>query len=368
MNNLERLKTAVGEAPYDALLLTSEENRFYATGMHSSAGMVVITQNGGCFFTDFRYIEVAKERAEGYTIRMSSRGNGYYSLLKELINEQKIKTLGFEQKRVTVSEHDKLKKETGVRLVFAEETISALRASKLPWELERLREAQRITDKAFSEVVAELKPGMSEKRVAAEIVYRLLVNGAERVSFDPIVVSGPNSSLPHGQPGDREIRRGDFLTMDFGCVSGGYCSDMTRTVAIGKPTEEMEKVYDIVLRAQLKGIEKARAGITGKQIDAAARELIESEGYGSMFGHGFGHSLGVEIHEAPNASPSEENTIPAGAVMSAEPGIYIPGSFGVRIEDVIIIKEGGCEVITPPEAAHYNIEDDICLAKGPDLV
>jgi Xaa-Pro aminopeptidase len=170
----------------------------------------------------------------------------------------------------------------------------------------------------------------------------MLRYGAERMSFDPIVASGPNGSMPHAVPSERQIQRGDFITMDFGCVYEGYCSDMTRTVAVGEVSDEQRAVYDIVLRAQLAGIGAARAGVTGAQVDGAARQVIADAGYGAYFGHGFGHSVGVEIHEAPNANPTNDKPLPCGAVISAEPGIYLPGRFGVRIEDVIVIGEDGC--------------------------
>ena len=174
----------------------------------------------------------------------------------------------------------------------------------------------------------------------------MLAGGAENMSFDPIVASGPNGSMPHAVPTDRKIQEGDFVTMDFGCIYQGYCSDMTRTVAVGHVTEEMEKVYHTVLQAQLAGIAAAKAGATGHDVDAAARKVIEDAGYGPYFGHSFGHSVGVEIHEGPNATPSNDKPLPAGAVISAEPGIYLPGKFGVRIEDVMHLTADGAEILT----------------------
>ena len=206
--------------------------------------------------------------------------------------------------------------------------------------------AQRIAERAFDEVLGEIKPGMTEREIAAELVYRMLRNGAENISFDPIVVTGAKTSMPHGVPGDRKVQRGDFLTMDFGCIYKGYCSDMTRTVAIGGVSDEMKAVYNIVLKAQLAGIAAAKAGLKGREIDAAARKVIDEAGYGEYFGHGFGHGIGLEVHEEPNAGPVSEALMEPGVVISAEPGIYLPGRFGVRIEDVIIITENGCENIT----------------------
>ena len=184
---------------------------------------------------------------------------------------------------------------------------------------------------------------MTEKEIAARLQYLMLHFGAEKMSFDPIVAGGSNGSMPHAVPTDR---KGEFVTMDFGCVYGGYCSDMTRTVCVGQPTEEMRQVYEVVLSAQLAGIAAARAGVTGAEIDGAAREVIRQAGYGEFFGHSFGHGVGVEIHESPNASPANDKPMAAGSVISAEPGIYLPGRFGVRIEDVIVLTEDGCRNIT----------------------
>ena len=209
-----------------------------------------------------------------------------------------------------------------------------------------MRRAQAITDEAFKAVLNFIRPGMTEQEIAARLVYEMLRRGGEKVSFDPIVAAGANGSKPHAVPGGTVVETGMFITMDFGCKVNGYCSDMTRTVALGQPTEEMEQVYATVLAAQKAGINAARAWVPGKEVDEAARRIIREAGYGEYFTHSFGHSLGVDIHESPNASPSEDRLLPVGAVISAEPGIYLPGRFGVRIEDVLILKEGGCEDMT----------------------
>ena len=209
-----------------------------------------------------------------------------------------------------------------------------------------MRRAQVIADKAFDNILDFIRPGMTEREIAARLVYELMLLGAERPSFDPIVAAGANGSMPHAVPGETVVEPGMFITMDFGGIYQGYCSDMTRTIAVGKPTDEMRRVYDTVQNAQLAGLAAARAGVPGCEVDRAARTVIEQAGYGDYFGHALGHSLGLEVHESPNFSPAEQRLMPVGAVVSCEPGIYLPGRFGVRIEDVVILREGGCENIT----------------------
>ena len=247
---------------------------------------------------------------------------------------------------MTVDAHRRYSQKLPCILTPAQQLLDDLRASKDEEELAVMRHAQEITDGAFKAVLDFIRPGMTEREIAARLVYEMMRRGGEKLSFPPIVAAGPNGSRPHAVPGDRAVGNGMFVTMDFGCRVEGDCSDMTRTVAMGEPTEEMEQVYAVVLAAQRAGINAARAGVTGREMDAAGRQVIAEAGYGEYFTHSFGHSLGLNIHESPNASPSETRPLPAGAVISAEPGIYIPGRFGVRIEDVLVLKEGGCEDIT----------------------
>ena len=330
----------------DALLLTSVYNRLYAAQYRVAEGVAVVTREGAYYFTDSRYIEAAEKNLKGFTVRMTHPGSSEIERINEVIGEHTIKKLGFEENDMTYGDYLRYNEALHAVLVPMQAKIDAFRATKEPWEIELMRKAQAITDQTFSELCKIIQAGMTEKELEAELLYRLYKHGAEGPSFDPIVVSGPNTSLPHGVPGERKLEFGDFITMDFGCIYGGYCSDMTRTVALGFVSEEMDKVYKTVLKAQLAGIAATKAGVAGRDIDGAARKVIADAGYGDYFGHGYGHSLGILIHEAPNANTRNDQPMPAGAVVSAEPGIYLPGKFGVRIEDVTVITETGCEVLT----------------------
>ncbi len=331
----------------DAMMVTSEPNRLYAARFHSSAGVAIVTRDRSYFFTDSRYIEAAEKAVTGAEIRENTAKTPVTDLVNEVIRRHEIQKLGFEDWYATVEDYNRWQKKLECReLVPAAKLLMELRAVKEPEEIDCLIAAQRIAEKALKEVLDFIRPGVTEKEISAFLQYRMLMGGAEKMSFEPIVVSGVNSSMPHGVPSDKKVEEGDFVTMDFGCICGGYCSDMTRTVAVGYATEEMEKVYYTVLEAQKAGIAAARAGVTGKAVHEAAEQVIASAGYGDCFGHGFGHGVGVEIHESPTAASSSDKPLPAGAVISAEPGIYIPGKFGVRIEDVIIIRDGGCTDIT----------------------
>jgi Xaa-Pro aminopeptidase len=346
VNRLSSLQALLEEESLDALLLTSRVARYYATGIFTSAGMVLITRQGGVFYTDFRYIEAARARLSGYAVEMTDHTHPYREAVGKALARARVKTLGFEQDTMTLTEYHALSRALSVDFVPAHEALHRRRRVKDAEELARMEEAQRIAERGFLKALPLIRAGMTERALRAELIAQLYKAGADHLSFDPIVVAGPSAAQPHGEAGDRPIARGDFLTMDFGVVHRGYCSDTTRTVAVGAATDEMRRVYDIVLRAQRRGIEAARAGVTGRAIDAAARDLIAEEGYGAYFGHGFGHCLGIEVHEPGGASPSEESPLPAGVVLSAEPGIYLPGRFGVRIEDVIAITETGAHNLT----------------------
>lgn len=340
MKNIEKYLSLLSDG--HGLLLTSRYSRHYGAEFDIAEGVAIVTNAGCRYFTDCRYIESAQNGIQGFEVLEVNDDNSYHSRLNDAISEFGVKELGYEENYLTMQEFMEYEKNLNVKLVPMNAKISGFRVMKEQWELELMKTAQGIADKTFTELLGKIKVGMTEKELAAELIYGLLKNGAEGLSFDPIVVSGPNSSLPHGVPGDRKLQEGDFVTMDFGVLYKGYCSDMTRTVALGYATEEMKKVYNTVLEAQLAGIAATKAGVSGKEIDAAARKVIADAGYGEYFGHGYGHSLGLEIHEAPYCNSRNAEPMPLHAVASAEPGIYLPGKFGVRIEDVVIFTEDGC--------------------------
>ena len=343
---IEKIREALRERGVDAILLTDERNRRYVTGFHSTAGAVYISQRQAVFYTDFRYIEAARDAIHNCDVRQIHTGETYSSVINILCREDGSRTIALEDDCLTHADYCRWEMALHAAAQPQDDLMNRLRTVKTEAELSRVIAAQRIAEKALAEILNDIKPGVTEREIAAQLTYKMLHYGAENMSFDPIVVSGANSSRPHGVPTDKKIEYCDFVTMDFGCIYEGYCSDMTRTVAVGAASDEMRAVYDTVLRAQKAGIAAARAGVTGREVDAAARDLIAEAGYGDCFGHGFGHGVGLYIHEAPNASPANGKPLPEGAILTAEPGIYIEGRFGVRIEDMLYLTADGCRNLT----------------------
>ena len=347
VDRLSRIRERLAQAGLDAALITDEKNQRYATGFAFTDGAVVVTRERAFLITDSRYTEAAQKTvAEDIAVLRFGAGKSLAERVREVLSECAVQRLGAEEGSLPHGAYLAWEESLGMSLLPCQSIFNELRAAKDEDELASMRLAQSIAESALEDVLGIIRPGVTERDIAAEITYQLLKHGGEGNSFDPIAVTGANSSMPHGVPSDAPVKAGDFVTMDFGCIKNGYCSDMTRTVAVGCASDEMKKVYDTVLRAQLAGIEKAAAGVTGAEIDKAGRDVIAAAGYGEYFGHGFGHSLGLNIHEQPSASPACKTPMPCGAVISAEPGIYLPGRFGVRIEDVLVIREGGCDVIT----------------------
>lgn len=342
---LKQIQDVLCASDVDALLLTSPQNRRYATGFPSTAGVCLIDRKGGYLFTDFRYIEAARQRAGGQFTVEQVQGS-YAKMVNDVCARDGVRTLAFEEGYMTCGDHAQWQRALNARLEPMGRLLSSLREVKTPREVDCCVAAQRIAERALAEVLNDIRAGVTEKHLAARLTYYMLDYGGEAMSFEPIVVSGAKSSMPHGVPSDKPLEAGDFVTMDFGCTVEGYCSDMTRTVAVGYATDEMRRVYDVVLEAQRAGIAAARPGVSGREVDRAARAVIEQAGYGACFGHSFGHGIGLDIHETPVAAPNNTALLAAGNIISAEPGIYLPGKFGVRIEDMLCITPDGCRNLT----------------------
>lgn len=347
MNHLKQIAAKLPEYGLDAMVITSAPGEFYAIGMRGE-GLVLVTGEGCFYSTDSRYIEVVTANLTDCHIAMVDNGHSHHKIAAERILEKHLVKVGFEEDYLSVAEYNKMKKSLPdfVELVPANELVNDLRAQKDEEELDAMRKSQEITDRAFDAILKDIRPGVTEQEVAAKLVYYMLSFGAQNISFEPIVASGANGSMPHAIPSDKKIQEGEFLTMDFGSLYKGYCSDMTRTIAVGEPTEEMRRVYETVKEAQLKCISLAKAGVIGADVHNAAEEILEANGYGGKMGHGLGHSLGIEIHENPGFRKLNKDPMPLHAAVSVEPGIYLPGRFGVRIEDVVVLTEEGCEVLT----------------------
>ncbi len=326
----------------DAILISDGYNMRYITGFSGATGYVYISDKQAVILTDSRYTEAAEKENTGFEVIEISVEKGYYAWLKELAEKDGAVKVGFEDQSVLYSQYASLcRNQVFPKLMEVGNILERMRIVKSEEELEYLRKAEEIGDMAFAHILKFIKPGMTELEIAAELEAEMKRNGAENLSFDTIVASGPNSSLPHAVPGMRRVQDGDFITMDFGCKYNGYCSDMTRTIVLGKASDKQKEIYNIVLKAQLAALDAVKAGVKGKDIDKVARDIITEAGYGKNFGHGLGHSVGLFIHESPRFSSTEETEILANTIETVEPGIYIPGFGGVRIEDMIIVTEDG---------------------------
>lgn len=344
MNRFEKLFEHLNT---DCALITSDINRRYFTGMKSSAGIVLAFPEKAYLLIDFRYIEKARATVKNAEVIELFRTKPQ---LTELLKKHNAHTMSIESETMTV------KTLNSYRHFFPQieiddsdalsTAIGKLRMIKDNEEIRCIRKAQEIAEKSLDELMPFIKVGKTEREIALELNRLMFQNGAEDLSFETIVLSGKNTSMPHGVPSDKKVQDGEFVLMDFGAVWNGYHSDMTRTICVGEPDDEMKKVYNIVLEAQLAGLANARAGITGKELDKISRDIIEKAGYGDNFGHSLGHGVGLEIHEKPNASPNYDSVLESGSILTVEPGIYIEGKFGVRIEDFVILTENGCDNLT----------------------
>lgn len=348
MNRIKKLSMALPEGA-DAALITSDVNRRYFTGLGSSAGTLLAFRDAAYFIIDFRYIEVAKATVTGARVMLQEK---LTEQLDTLLKKHGAQTVAIETDYLTVGTLEQYRQKLSGYEFLTESTLNdailSMRSVKEPQELECIQKAQAITDAAFLDILDFIQPGKTEKEIAAYLEYCMRRRGADGLAFETIAAGGPNSAKPHAVPGDRPLQTGDFFTLDYGASWGGYCSDMTRTVAVGEPTEEMRRVYQTVLDAQCLGIRAAQVGVSCRAVDEAARELIYKAGYEGCFGHSLGHSVGLEIHEMPGFSPSidPQTLCREGMVITVEPGVYLEGRFGVRIEDMVWFAPDGTKDLT----------------------
>ncbi len=344
LTKVEQLRSRMEEHNVEAIIINSPYNRRYITGFTGSAGTALITANKAVFITDFRYTEQASSQASGFDI-VEHKG-GIAKEVSKLVSENNVKRLGFEKDYTTYSEYLSYQESFSAELVPVSGWIEELRMFKTPDELEVMKKAAKIADDAFSHIQNYIKPGVPEIEISNELEFFMRRQGATSSSFDTIVASGHRSALPHGVASDKKIASGELVTLDFGALYNGYCSDITRTVAVGEISVELKQIYDIVLEANLRGVKGTRPGITGKEADSLTRDYISEKGYGEQFGHSTGHGLGLEVHESPGLSYRSDIILKPGMVVTVEPGIYVQGLGGCRIEDDIVITDTGNERLT----------------------
>jgi Xaa-Pro aminopeptidase len=342
----ERLAELVADAGVDVLVVSNLVNVRYLTGYTGTNGLALVGPRTRTFITDFRYVEQAAEEVHpSFERRRASQD--LIEAIGEALPEGALR-LGFEDEHTSVRAYARLTKllSERVELVAVNGLVERLRAVKEPEEIEHIRAATVLADTAFERLIRDGLIGRTEREVAIALEHDMRERGADRASFETIVAAGAHGALPHAQPREVEIKRGDLVVIDWGAELDGYCSDCTRTVAAGEPGDEARDVYELVLEAQLAGLQAVKAGAGGREVDGVARAVIEAGGQGDRFGHGLGHGVGLAVHEAPRLSQRSEDELQAGNVVTVEPGVYVPGRFGVRIEDLVVTTEGGCEVLT----------------------
>lgn len=343
---LARLRGSLAEQGLDGIIILEPQNRRYISGFTGTSAGLLVTANRALLFTDFRYTEQAAAQAPAFEV-VRHDGTDHMESLARTVEAEGLRRVAFEQDFVVYQWYTYLRDTIGEnRLVPAKGIVEAIRQIKDHDEIEMLRKAQAITVQALADTLPLVKPGISELELCTHLEIRMRQLGADGPGFSTIVASGKRSSLPHGVASEKLVEKGDFITFDCGAMYRGYHGDLTRTVVVGQPSDEQRKIYDIVLKAQLAALAGLKAGITGREGDAFARQIITDAGYGPNFGHGLGHSVGLEIHESPRLSPADPSVLKAGVAITVEPGIYIPGWGGVRIEDTVVITENGCDNLT----------------------
>ncbi|MGE7093126.1 M24 family metallopeptidase [Lysinibacillus sp. NPDC048646] len=344
MLKLQKLRKALQEQNIEGILITNEYNRRYMTGFTGTAGVAIVSQNDAVFITDFRYTEQATAQIKDYRIVKHEA-----TILEEIATQVKamgIKLLGFEKDAVSYGTYELYKNVIQADLVPVSGLIEKIRLIKTEQEINIIKVACEIADHAFTHIIDFIKPGKTELEVSNELEFFMRKQGATQSSFDTIVASGLRSALPHGVATDKVIEKGDFVTLDYGALYNGYISDITRTVAVGEPSAKLVDMYNAVLASQLLALEKVGPGLTGIQADAIARDYLTEKGYGEAFGHSLGHGIGLEVHEGPGLSMRSDTVLEPGMAVTIEPGVYLPGIGGLRIEDDILITETGNELLT----------------------
>lgn len=334
------------EDKIDAYVLLSEENRFYFTRFSSSFGCVVLTPNEKFFFTDFRYEDAARHALNDFTVNVVNYGELYSSVVA-VLKKSGAKNVGYEENYITVGEFKKIKAAfEGFNLKPVSETFDLMRAVKTDREIELISNSAVVTQRALAKVLPLIKVGVSEAELSAEIMFEMIKNGADGLAFDNIVAFGENSAEPHHKPGQKKLEKNDLVLIDIGAKAGGYCADMTRTYCLGEPVQQLMSVYSAVLAAQNYALKNIRAGMTGHEADSLAREYLKSHGYTKEFGHSLGHGVGINVHEFPRVSRGSDTVLEENMVISVEPGVYIDGLGGVRIEDLVVVKKDGVVNLT----------------------
>ena len=347
MDRLKQFREKMAATELDGFVITNIFNIRYLSGFSGSTASMFVTLQDAVLITDFRYDEQANTEAyDGVQVKIDKRDA--LTAVGDLVEAFGRRT-GFESGALAFAPYEKLNARADGNLIAVEGMPEKLRAVKDKQETGYIAEAARITDEVFSLIAGELRPGITEVEAAARIDYLLMTGAGDLPAFRTIVAAGERGALPHAHPSDRKLAMGDLVTLDFGAVHRGYCADMTRTVVIGEPTARQREVYDIVLGAQEAALKGIRAGMTGREADSFARDYIVEKGYGDQFGHGLGHGLGLQVHESPRLAQKNEDVLTPGMVVTVEPGVYIPGWGGVRIEDNVVIEEGGCKNLTSSE-------------------
>ncbi|NMM61386.1 aminopeptidase P family protein [Clostridium sp. P21] len=340
------LRKLMNAKSMDAVLLVGDYNRNYLSGFTGDESFSVITKDKTFFITDSRFTEQAKQQVKDYEVIEYNKGTSFQDFLGELVKNNNIKTLGFEEDVLSFATYNLYKSKVQCELVPMKGMVEQIRVIKDESELKLIKKAAEIADKAFDHMLKFIKVGMTEREIGLELEFYMKKLGATDLSFPSIVASGVRSSLPHGQATEKVVNKGEFLTLDYGCIYREYCSDMTRTIVIGEPSEKMIKVYNTVLEAQERALKAYKPGVSAIDVDETARGYIREKGYGDYFGHGLGHGVGRQIHEAPSVGYRSTEILKPGMIVTDEPGIYIPGFGGVRIEDLLVITENGSETLS----------------------